>query len=435
MKVSKYNFIKNINDINVFFNAKTCALAVVDDNFMNVLNDIKENNFKEDNYDKKLIEDMKLSGCIIEDTVDEVKQIEFYRNLSKYDKSSLALTLAPTLACNFRCTYCYENHGNKVMGEKVQDEIIDFIKSEIKNIKNLSITWYGGEPLIAKKIIYSLSEKILALCEENKVVYTSFIITNASLLTDQDILLFKKYNIKRAQVTIDGPKDVHDSRRISCDGKSTFDLLISNVNKLIDSGLDVIVRINVDKENINKIKELIFILKDRIDKYSKLKIDFGKVSTLKEVCKSIEKSCFDNEEYADLLLSLTDNIINMGFDINKMNIYPQVRYNYCCADYVNSFVIDVDGFIYKCWNHVGVEDKSCGHISEMEKIVSNEYLKWIQWNPLKNIKCKECKMLPICMGGCQDLVIDKKNDPVCDTVKYNLDNIIKFYYEKLKGVE
>ena len=52
-------------------------------------------------------------------------------------------------------------------------------------------------------------------------------------------------------MTIDGPKDVHDSRRISCDGKSTFDLLISNVNKLIDSGLDVIVRINVDKENIN----------------------------------------------------------------------------------------------------------------------------------------------------------------------------------------
>ena len=51
MKVSKYNFIKNINDINVFFNAKTCALAVVDDNFMNVLNDIKEINFNEDNYD------------------------------------------------------------------------------------------------------------------------------------------------------------------------------------------------------------------------------------------------------------------------------------------------------------------------------------------------------------------------------------------------
>lgn len=435
MKESKYNFIKNIDGVNVFFNSKTCALAVVDDNFMNVLNDIKKNKFKEDNYDKKLIGDMKLSGCIIEDNVDEVRQIEFYRNMSKYDKSSLALTLAPTLACNFRCTYCFENHGNKVMNEKTQDEIISFIKSQIKNIKNLSITWYGGEPLIAKKIIYSLSEKILALCEENKVIYTSFIITNASLLTDQDILLFKKYKIRGAQVTIDGPKDVHDSRRISCDGKSTFDLLINNVNKLLNNGLDVIVRINVDKENISRIKELIFVLKDRIDKYSKLKIDFGKVSTFTEVCKSIEKSCFDNEEYADLLLPLTDNIINMGFDVNKMNIYPQVKYNYCCADYINSFVIDVDGFIYKCWNHVGVKEKSCGHISEMEKIASNEYLKWIQWNPLKNKKCKECKMLPICMGGCPDLVIDNKNDPVCDIVKYNLDNIIKFYYEKLKGVE
>ncbi|WP_282927815.1 hypothetical protein, partial [Megamonas funiformis] len=81
MKVSKYNFIKNINGVNVFFNAKTCALAVVDDNFMNALEDIEANNFIEDNYDKKLIEDMKLSGCIIGDNVDEVRQIEFYRNL------------------------------------------------------------------------------------------------------------------------------------------------------------------------------------------------------------------------------------------------------------------------------------------------------------------------------------------------------------------
>ena len=52
MKVSKYNFIKNINGVNVFFNAKTCALAVVDDNFMNALEDIEANNFIEDNYDK-----------------------------------------------------------------------------------------------------------------------------------------------------------------------------------------------------------------------------------------------------------------------------------------------------------------------------------------------------------------------------------------------
>ena len=84
MKVSKYNFIKNINDINVFFNAKTCALAVVDDNFMNVLNDIKENNFKEDNYDKKLIEDMKLSGCIIEDNVERIRSFLDKEKIKKY---------------------------------------------------------------------------------------------------------------------------------------------------------------------------------------------------------------------------------------------------------------------------------------------------------------------------------------------------------------
>ncbi len=49
------------------------------------------------------------------------------------------------------------------------------------------------------------------------------------------LLLLQKYKIRGAQVTIDGPKDVHDSRRISCNGKSTFDLLINNVNKLLNN--------------------------------------------------------------------------------------------------------------------------------------------------------------------------------------------------------
>jgi len=40
MKLSRYNLIKNFDGVNVFFNAMTCALAVVDDNFISVYNDV-----------------------------------------------------------------------------------------------------------------------------------------------------------------------------------------------------------------------------------------------------------------------------------------------------------------------------------------------------------------------------------------------------------
>ncbi|WP_303997250.1 radical SAM protein [Megamonas hypermegale] len=434
MKVSKYNFFKKYDNTIIFFNAMTCALAVVDNSFLQVIKDIKNKCYDEKKYDKDLLNNMKLSGAIIDDDVNELKLINFYRNIGKYDTTTLALTIAPTLACNFRCKYCFENHNTGVMNSDNQNALIEFISAHMANIRNLSITWYGGEPLIAKSIIYSLSKKILELCNENNIEYNAFIITNASLLTDDDIIAFKNYHIKGAQVTIDGPQKIHDKRRISCNGKSTFNLLINNIDKLLNNDLDVILRINVDKENVNSLDELLNIIKKRILKYQKLRIDFGKVSMFTEICKSIENNCFDNEQYADILLPLYKKVIDMGFVMNKMTVYPHIRYNYCCTDYINSFVIDVEGYMYKCWNHVGDKVYSCAHLTDKDKKPLVKYLNWIEWNPLLIDKCKKCNMLPICMGGCPDAARKNVNNmPVCDTVKYNLEKILEFYYEKLKG--
>lgn len=102
MKLSKYNFLKQFYDKIIFFNAVTCALAIIDENFLQVVDDIKNNSYVEENYNSKLIEDMKISGCIIEDDVDELERLEFFRNISKYDMTKLGLTVAPTLDCNFR---------------------------------------------------------------------------------------------------------------------------------------------------------------------------------------------------------------------------------------------------------------------------------------------------------------------------------------------
>lgn len=434
MKLSKYNFLRKYDHTTVFFNSMTCALAIVDENFLRVYNDVEHGTYDESKYDTKLIDDMKLSGCIINDDTDELQLIQFYRNQSKYDTSSLGLTIAPTLACNFRCKYCFENHPLGNMSKEIQSALIEFVKRYTQNAKDLSVTWYGGEPLIARDIVYSLSEKFLELCNLHHIDYSAFIITNGSLLTDSDIEAFKKYHIRGAQITLDGPKEIHDSRRPSCNGESSFDKLITNINNLLNNDLDVIIRVNVDKDNISYCKDLLWTLKTTIDRYDLLKIDFGKVAAFTDICRSIESSCYDAEQYADILLPLYDKVISMGFSMNKMTVYPSVKYNYCCADYVNSFVVDVDGFLYKCWNQVGMPESSCGKVNESSTSVSNNFLSWIQRTPIENKECQQCKMLPICMGGCPDLSRKTGDErPVCDTIKFNLDKVIEFYYEHLKG--
>ena len=156
MKLSRYNFLKQYDDATIFFNATTCALAVVDENFLRVLDDVKNNSYDEKNFDAKLIADMKSSGCLIDDDVDELKRLEFYRNLAKYDATNLGLTIAPTLDCNFRCKYCFETHPKGKMTSETQAALVNFVESRLARTKNFSVTWYGGEPLLAKEIVYSL---------------------------------------------------------------------------------------------------------------------------------------------------------------------------------------------------------------------------------------------------------------------------------------
>ena len=52
MKLSRYNILRKYEDTTVFFNATTCALAVVDDNFLAVLDDIENNAYDESKYDE-----------------------------------------------------------------------------------------------------------------------------------------------------------------------------------------------------------------------------------------------------------------------------------------------------------------------------------------------------------------------------------------------
>ena len=435
MKLSRYNFLRQYDDATIFFNAVTCALAVVDENFLRVLDDVKNNSYDEKNYDAQLIADMKASGCLVEDDVDELERLEFYRNLAKYDMTNFGLTIAPTLDCNFRCKYCFETHPKGKMSEETQAALVKFVENRIERARNFSVTWYGGEPLLAKEIIWSLSEKFLALCEKSSINYDAFIITNASLLDDSDVELFKKYKINGAQITIDGVKEIHDSRRRSITGESTFDKLIDSVNLLLNENLSAIIRVNIDKENIDRVEELLDVLAERIYKREELKIDFGQVSAYTDICKSIESDCYNNAQFADVMLPLYEKVLARGFDMNKMVVYPAPRVNFCCADYVNSFVIDNHGELYRCWHHVGNIKKSSGNVSDGDNLtLEKNYLPWIQWNPIRHPKCRECICLPLCIGGCPDAVKNSERKlPLCGTVKYNLEKILEHYYEQLKG--
>lgn len=435
MKESIFNAYFTADDgAKLAFNSFSCGLAVVDETYTELLSQIKD--ITPDTVPSELkdcFEAAVAGHFIVEDDYDELAELSVKRSLQKYSTDSLGLTIAPTLACNFKCIYCYETSKPGLMSTEICNSIIKYVEDQASRLQNLSISWYGGEPLLAQNLIWQLSEAFMKICEEHQIEYDAFMISNGSLIDDCVIQKMIKYQIRGIQITIDGPPDVHNRRRVNKAGDDTFDLLIENINRMLETDkIEVVIRINVDKSNQQDVESLIAILASRLSSKN-IRISFGQVSAYTEACKNIENTCYDNGEFALELIKYQGVLEKYGFADANPFPYPEVKLNYCCAELLNSFVVDHEGYLYKCWNEVGNTERSIGNITDSEFDITNwKNGKWITRNPFENETCKKCNLLPICMGGCphHDTVLGKK--ATCDLIKYNIQDVMLKYYNMLK---
>lgn len=114
---------------------------------------------------------------------------------------------------------------------------------------------------------------------------------------------------------------------------------------------------------------------------------------------------------------------------NYLSTYPFPKANFCGADAISAFVIDSDGRLYKCWNDIGVHNRAIGQLKNpaiSNPVSSFETFKeYLLYDPTEDIECKDCKMLPICMGGCPSSRIQKADR--CGYLKNYMDEYIRSF--------
>ncbi|MBQ3067602.1 MAG: SPASM domain-containing protein [Oscillospiraceae bacterium] len=430
MKASKYNIVFDYKGKKLAFNGLSAAFAEIDDNFIRLLDNIK--NIKEDELsekDKDLLEDMKRGSFVLDDDTNELNIIKLNSYLGKFRPSVLGLTIAPTLQCNFACPYCYEQRQTGMISKDVIDAIYKKVQDAAEHKSNISINWYGGEPLLAKDVIAEMSQKMIEICEKNNVKYDAYIVTNGYLINEETVKMFKKAKIMGAQITVDGPPEIHNARRKLCDPTiKTFDVIIKNIQLLMKNDIPVHIRINIDRTNIDKLEELLEILTQ--NGLQKCGIGLGHVKDYTSTCQSVAHDCLSNKEYAEETVKQQKILLKHGFRTVDYPYYPGVKANYCCADRLDSFVVGHDGELYKCWNDVGVKKHSVGNIKNDLALTNSNVLhqKYLLWSPFNYTECVECEYLPICMGGCPFNGM-KSGKPECEKWVYNLIDILKVRYD------
>ena len=92
----------------------------------------------------------------------------------------LKMTVCPTMACNFECSYCFQEHRPGKMSEDVQDEVAALTDRllAISGAEELFVMWYGGEPLLALDVIDRLTHLVNSACKKHGAGLRAGIITN-----------------------------------------------------------------------------------------------------------------------------------------------------------------------------------------------------------------------------------------------------------------
>lgn len=408
MKESKYNLFFKDKETSkyIIFNSRTTALASINEKEMDMYQNLRHKNFNYKTQDElNILDELKKGGFVVEDDVDEVGMLRYLQKNAQYSKESLSLTIAPTMACNFGCVYCYEGEHNacKVMGDEVKQKIVGLVESQIKNISSLGITWYGGEPLLARDIIEELSKKFIELCEKNNVFYSASIITNGYYLTVENAKKLNDLKVDMIQVTLDGTKEYHNKKRPLQNGKGTFDKILLNliaIKEIFKDGISL--RINTDINNKNDVKQVIYLLK----KYNLLNDIYPYLGYVEPTNNFYEsEKCLSAEEFFVIKQDFM-NELSKYQDINLETQYPKVRLKNCLADSKLGLVIDPDGNITKCWCDIGHEEYTIGNLNQGIKKY-NRLIDYFNYDVFSEPKCQNCNIIPLCLGGCPRRRIDK----------------------------
>ncbi len=392
--VSRYNIAAKVPDTKMIaianlFKGNCAEYTPIEMYLLSVLEELDENH--------PIIERFAKRGVICK--FDELAALDTMGRAACGMPHGIGLTICPTMGCNFDCPYCFEDHFAGKMSAEVQDDVVALAGRmlDAADAKNLNVTWFGGEPLLATDIIESLTGRLKALTEERGGAYSAGIITNGYLLTQEIADMLERCEVQSAQITIDGLGATHDATRHLAGGGPTFERIVANLRD-IKLPFKVNVRHNVHKGNQHEVDEL----NEFVDKLAK---ESGNNIMYYPAPVTGSETADERGKQVGLLCGGDASEVSMRQEAGR---FARGRGHYCGAQNMWSVGIDEKGNLQKCWEAVDKPAISFGNAHDWDPsnplaTASNPDNLTMYLNtacPVDDEECRECVWLPSCVGGC-----------------------------------
>lgn len=357
-----------------------------------------------------------------------------------------ALVLNITNQCNLACTYCYEFGGDKIatpegkkkyMSIETAKSSVDFLLEQSKGRPAVHITFFGGEtlmnfPLLKEVVTYSTET---AKGQGRSITFS--LTTNATLLTDE-IIDFLSDNGIGVTVSMDGPADLQDKRRVYKSGKGSYAVIEPKLRKLIARHRTRAITARVTlTEGVTDVMRIYRHLKDDIGFHE---VGFAPVTAS------------DNQDYSlgeegmvtvlDQFHQLADEWLEYALR-GKMHGFSNVsetigeliqgqNKSHPCGAGLGLLGVSPSGDLSPCHRFTDADTHTLGHIdSGIDQTKREDFLS--KGHVSAKFDCQTCWARPLCAGGCHHEAFVRYGDTghanlhYCDWIREWTDTCLKIY--------
>ncbi len=211
-----------------------------------------------------------------------------------------------TRRCNFRCRYCFVHAQNTAQSQELTIDRLQDLFDEFQRLHVLIVRFFGGEPLIRKDIL-----QILDLL--NHYTFSKTINTNGSFLTDEIACALKKAQFCWVNVSLDGPKKIHEQHS---GVPGSFQRVVNGIESLVRHDINVGLECVLNRTNVHHITETLKIARELNVRHFRLL----PLTPVGRACKSSSSDILSYDEWREFYLELTARKIEKSLPFNDISI-------------------------------------------------------------------------------------------------------------------
>ena len=356
-------------------------------------------------------------GFLVPSGADELRRVQMAFGADIHRTDRLEFILLASEDCNFRCTYCYEDFRRGTMQPDVREGIKNLVRSRLGSLRELSVSWFGGEPLYGMAAIDDLGPFFSEVAAEAGLRYDTHMTTNGYLLTKEVADKLLSWKINDFQITLDGLPDDHDRHRGGRDGSGTFQVIFKNLCALAarDDHFTVVIRVNFDQQNAPGLDSFLLLLEERFAHDDRFILAFHAVGQWGGANDANLAVCGTDESYA-VRKRLTAAARKLGLHVTggwRPGLGAGEEVCYAARPY--NFIVGAHGDLMKCTIDLDKADHNIVGKIRPDGTLDLDTDKMALWTEPafeRDTGCQGCHMLAACQGvHCPKIRIDSGERP------------------------